>query len=176
MPELELGDLYEEFEQDMLRFGTSIGGSRDAAEDLVHETFLRAMAHLPLLGRLKRHQRRSWLFTTLKRIHLDEVAARQRREALSKRLSRWNETAAEDSYQLDDFSVLDLVPPQHRALVIQRYLVGMSSQEIGRQLGVPAATIRSRLHQATKQIRQRERIRGRNPTKQRLTPPNASAT
>ena len=42
MPELELGDLYEEFEQDMLRFGTSIGGSRDAAEDLVHETFLRA--------------------------------------------------------------------------------------------------------------------------------------
>jgi len=176
MPELELGELYEEFEQDMLRFGTCIGGSRDAAEDLVHETFLRAMAHLPLLGRLKRHQRRSWLFTTLKRIHLDEVAARQRREALSERLSRWNETAAEDSYQLDDFSVLDLVPPQHRALVIQRYLVGMSSQEIGRQLGVPAATIRSRLHQATKQIRQRERIRGRNPTKQRLTPSNASAT
>ena len=176
MPELELGELYEEFEQDMLLFGTSIGGSRDAAEDLVHETFLRAMAHLPLLERLKRHQRRSWLFTTLKRIHLDEVSARQRREALSERLSRWNETAAEDSYQLDDFSVLDLVPPQHRALVIQRYLVGMSSQEIGRQLGVPAATIRSRLHQATKQIRQRERIRGRNPTKQRLTPPNASAT
>ena len=176
MPELELGELYEEFEQDMLRFGTSISGSRSAAEDLVHETFLRAMAHLPLLGRLKRHQRRSWLFTTLKRIHLDEVSARQRREALSERLSRWNETAAEDSYQLDDFSVLDLVPPQHRALVIQRYLVGMSSQEIGRQLGVPAATIRSRLHQATKQIRQRERMRGRNPTKQRLTPPNASAT
>lgn len=176
MPELELGELYEEFEQDMLRFGTSISGSRDAAEDLVHETFLRAMAHLPLLGRLKRHQRRSWLFTTLKRIHLDEVSARQRRDALSERLGRWNETAAEDSYQLDDFSVLDLVPPQHRALVIQRYLVGMSSQEIGRQLGVPAATIRSRLHQATKQIRQRERMRGRNPTKQRLTPSNASAT
>lgn len=176
MPELELGELYEEFEQDMSRFGTSISGSRSAAEDLVHETFLRAMAHLPLLGRLKRHQRRSWLFTTLKRIHLDEVSARQRREALSEWLSRWNETAAEDSYQLDDFSVLDLVPPRHRALVIQRYLVGMSSQEIGRQLGVPAATIRSRLHQATKQIRQRERIRGRNPTKQRLTPPNASAT
>lgn len=160
MPELELGDLYEEFEQDMLRFATSICGSRYAAEDLVHETFLRAMAHLLLLARLRRQQRRSWLFTTLKRIHLDELAARQRREALSARLSRWNETAAEDSYQLDDFALLDLVPPQHRALVVQRYVVGMSSQEIGRQLGVPAATIRSRLHQATKQIRQRSRAGG----------------
>ena len=155
MPDLELGELYEEFEQDMLRFGTSISGSRDAAEDLVHETFLRAMAHLPLLGQLKGYQRRSWLFTTLKRIHLDEVASRLRREALRERLGRWNETATEDSYELDDFTVLDLVPPQHRALVIQRYLMGMSSQEIGRQLGVPAATIRSRLHQATRQIRQR---------------------
>lgn len=160
MPELELGELYEEFERDVLRFGTSISGSRDAAEDLVHETFLRAMAHLPLLGRLTRYQRRSWLFTTLKRIHLDEVTARQRREALSARLGRWNETAAEDSYELDDFAVLDLVPPQHRALVVQRYLVGMSSQEIGRQLGVPAATIRSRLHQATRRIRQRHRDGG----------------
>jgi DNA-directed RNA polymerase specialized sigma24 family protein len=55
MPDLELGDLYEEFEQAMLRFGTRISGSRDASEDLVHETFLRAMAHLPLLGRLQRH-------------------------------------------------------------------------------------------------------------------------
>ena len=160
MPELGLGELYEEFEQDMLRFGTSISGSRDAAEDLVHETFLRAMAHLPLLRQLKGYQRRSWLFTTLKRIHLDEVAARQRREALSERLGRWNEMAAEDSYRLDDLAVLDLVPPQHRALVVQRYLVGMSSQEIGRQLGVPAATVRSRLHQATQQIRQRHRDGG----------------
>ncbi len=160
MPDLELGDLYEEFEQAMLRFATSISGSRDSAEDLVHEAFLRAMAHLPLLGRLKRHQRRSWLFTTLKRIHLDEVAARQRREALSERLGRWNDVTAEDSYQLDDLAVLDLVPPQHRALVIQRYLAGMSSQEIGRQLGVPAATVRSRLHQATKRIRQRHRDDG----------------
>lgn len=160
MPELELGELYEEFEQDMLRFGTSLSGSRDVAEDLVHETFLRAMAHLLLLARLRRHQRRSWLFTTLKRIHLDEAAARQRREALSARLGRWNETAAEDSYQLDDFALLDLVPPQHRALVVQRYVVGMSSQEIGRQLRVPAATVRSRLHQATKQIRERERDGG----------------
>ena len=76
MPDLELGDLYEEFEHAMLRYATKISGSRDAAEDLVHETFLRAMVHLQLLGRLKRHQRRSWLLTTLKRIHLDEVAAR----------------------------------------------------------------------------------------------------
>ena len=83
-----------------------------------------------------------------------------RREALSERLGRWNETATEDSYRLDDFAVLDQVPPQHRALVVQRYLVGMTSQQIGRQLGVPAATVRSRLHQATKQIRQRHRDGG----------------
>ena len=175
MPDLELGELYEEFEQAMLRFATGISGNRDAAEDLVHETFLRAMAHLPLLGRLKRHQRRSWLFTTLKRIHLDEVAARLRREALRERLGRWSDVVAEDSYQLDDFAVLDLVPPQHRALVIQRYLVGMSSQEIGRQLGVPAATVRSRLHQATKRIRQRHRGVGDDVGKPRTGEHHASA-
>ena len=50
----------------------------------------------------------------------------------------------------------DLVPEQYREIVEKRYVLGMTSREIGQELGLPAATIRSRLHLAMKALRRKK--------------------
>ena len=51
----------------------------------------------------------------------------------------------------------DLVPPQDRELVEMRYRLGLNSSEIAAALGIPAATVRWRLHQAVGRLRARQR-------------------
>ena len=52
--------------------------------------------------------------------------------------------------------LLDGVPDGDRDLLDRRYVLGMNSREIGDDLGVPAATVRSRLHLAIKRLRSRK--------------------
>ena len=61
---------------------------------------------------------------------------------------------ADDSAGYDPF---DLVPEADRQLVEMRYRLGLSSREIAQDLNIPAATVRSRLHQAIKRLRARKK-------------------
>jgi RNA polymerase sigma-70 factor (ECF subfamily) len=47
----------------------------------------------------------------------------------------------------------DLVPDSYREIFERRYVWGQTSEEIANELGIPAATVRSRLHLAMKQLR-----------------------
>ena len=46
-----------------------------------------------------------------------------------------------------------LVPEQYRDLFEKRYRLGMNSREIAEALGIPAPTVRSRLHLGMKKLR-----------------------
>ncbi len=54
-----------------------------------------------------------------------------------------------------DLEALDHVPARDRELLEQRYILGLTSREIADGLGVPSATVRSRLHVAIKRLRAR---------------------
>ena len=49
--------------------------------------------------------------------------------------------------------LFDLAPEPYRELLEMRYAMGMNSREIGEELGIPATTVRSRLHLAIKKLR-----------------------
>jgi RNA polymerase sigma-70 factor (ECF subfamily) len=117
----------------------------------VQETFIRAMSHLALLDILKPHQRRAWLYRTLKNLFLDELNARQRQQNLARQLT-WQMPAGDD-LEDDSANPFELAPAQYRDLLEKRYVLGLNSQEIAAESGVPAATIRSRLHLALEKLR-----------------------
>ena len=52
------------------------------------ETFIRAMANIQLLELLNRHQRRSWLYRTLKNLFIDDLRSLKRRQALFEQLAQ----------------------------------------------------------------------------------------
>jgi len=150
---MTIGDLYEEFEGRLRRYAMSLTHDSDSADDLVQETLIRAMSHLELLDQLKGYQRRSWLYRVLKNLFIDEQRGRQRQQALMAQLIQENPEVSYSPPELMSSGAFELVPPRYRELIYQRYALGMNSTEIGRELGIPAATVRSRLHLAIKWLR-----------------------
>lgn len=153
---MTLADLYDDYENKLHRFAMQL--TRDAleADDLVQETFIRAMPHLELLKQLDAHQCRAWLSRTLKNLFLDKQQQLRRQEALVEKLTY--EMSVDDQTFSNDTNLnpFDFVPEQYREIVEKRYVLGMTSREIGQELGLPAATIRSRLHLAMQVLRRKK--------------------
>lgn len=151
---MDIAELYEEYESALIAFALRLTHDSQWADDLVQDTIIRAMGHLPLLSQLKRHQRRAWLFRTLKNRYLDEKHAQERHDRLLQEAASDPTTALARGQRFDLApNPFDLVPEQYQELVHLRYVMGMNSTEIGEEMGIPAATVRSRLHLAMKQVR-----------------------
>ena len=152
-PEFSLDDLYEAFELKLRRYAGSLVHDPHRADDLVQETFIRALAPLPLLARLEKNQRLAWLRQVLKNRFIDTQRAYQREQEMVDQLIREARAAYQDQIPISSQELLDLVSDNERELLFQRYVLGMTSVEIGLRLGIPAATVRSRLYLAKKRLR-----------------------
>ena len=152
---MTLTELYETYENKLRRYAAGLARDPHWAEDLVQDTFVRAMGHLDLLGTLKPYQQRAWLYRTLKNLYLDGLSASERQGELLDQLVR----EPSSSPSLEDLVLspdpFALIPERFREVVIQRYMLGMNSREIGEALGIPAATVRSRLYLAIQEARSR---------------------
>ncbi len=150
---MNLSELYEEFERELKRYATGLTRDGEWADDLVQDTFIRAMGHLALLGQLQSHQQRAWLRRTLKNLFLDELRSRRRQETALAQLGEPDEEELALSPAADFEEKVKLVPAHYRGLLQQHFVLGMSSEEIAHDLGVPPATVRSRLHLAVQWLR-----------------------
>ena len=149
---MTIDGLYEEHEESLQRQAFRLARDTAAAEDLVQETFVRALGHRLLLAQLNRHQRLAWLRRTLKRLFLDRRAERQRRAALLEVYGR-EVPAAVDPEEVDGVDPFDLAPAEDRELLEMRYRQGLSSVEIAAELDLPPGTVRWRLHRAVRRMR-----------------------
>jgi RNA polymerase sigma-70 factor (ECF subfamily) len=150
-------ELYGEHASGLRRYAISLAKDADRADDLAQETLIRASTHMALLADLNPYQRRAWLNRTCKNLFLDELRSLRRREALTTQLTAETAQAQEFAGPLAAGSLvhaaLELAPERYRTVLFQHYVLGMTGEEIARGLGVPAATVRSRLHLAVKWLR-----------------------
>lgn len=153
---MTLDQLYDQYESLLYGYAMRLTRNADRADDLVQETLIRAMGHLELIGTLARPQQRAWLYRTLKNLFLDEEVRSRRHAMLMQEIGRetfFEETTAAESISIDPF---EHVPERFRDVVEMHYRWGMTSQEIAVQLEIPAATVRSRLHLAIKEMRRKQ--------------------
>lgn len=156
--DLTLADLYDAYEEILLRYATILVSDPFRADDLVQDTFMRSIAHLPLLGRLESYQRLAWLRQVLKNRFIDEQRARQREQEMVDQIIQETQLAEDDSIPMLTRELLELAAEKDRELLTQYYILGMTCKEISDQLGIPAATVRSRLHLARKRLRARQKF------------------
>jgi RNA polymerase sigma-70 factor (ECF subfamily) len=136
----------------------SLSGNAADAEDLVQETFA---------ATLKTQYRgeaavRTWLVQILVR-QAAMLRRRGRHPAVAGRigLSDRVPAAAKSSpasgvdAKLDLATMLDVLSPEHRQVIVLREVEGLSYEEIAATLGVPRGTVESRLHRARAELRQR---------------------
>ena len=170
---LTVDELYASHKDALLRYAASLTRDPAQADDLLQDTFLQAMAHLELLSRLQPHQRKAWLYQVLKNRFLDQLRAYRRQEVLFERLAQQALTddtlacgagaffsaaslnsATPPSAAALPYELFELAPFRYRDLLRKRYILCMSSEEIARELGVPSATVRSRLRLAIAWLRE----------------------
>ncbi len=131
-----------------------IVGDPDRAEDAVQETLVRAWRYLPTLRDADRFE--PWLHRLLLRACSDEARRhwswRGRVAILHVEPARDDETGAvADRDQLErGFTRLST---DHRTVLVLHHQLGLTAGEIGESLGIPAGTVKSRIHYATDALR-----------------------
>jgi RNA polymerase sigma-70 factor (ECF subfamily) len=143
-------------------------GDGAAAEDLVQETYLKALQAFPTLRNPERS--RSWLFQILSHLVTDRPRTGER-EILTgdltelDRFSLYHAIADEDPFPYSDHLHEDFLahfqdeevrrallalPEEYRVPLVLVYAEGMSYRELATTLGCPIGTVMSRLHRGRK--------------------------
>jgi RNA polymerase sigma-70 factor (ECF subfamily) len=143
-----ISDLCETSREGLFRYALRLCGTVDRADDLVQETFLRALQHSTTLLRMNPFQRDAWLKRVLRNRFFDEQRAAKRANALLVEAIREARRPVTAPAAADLGDILDRIPDRFREVVERRFRLGMTSREISQELGIPAATVRSHLRQA----------------------------
>jgi RNA polymerase sigma-70 factor (ECF subfamily) len=151
----------------LYRYATTLARNQAEAEDLVQETYLRAVqafSHLRPEGNLK-----SWLFTILRNVRLNQV-----RDGLNKpRVVEMDEPSGGVMREFEDKSskdplflyltkvkqadvrkAIEELPAVYREVVVLREFEELSYEEIAHVLDCPPGTVMSRLSRAREKLKE----------------------
>ena len=120
-------------------------GSPGETEDLVQETYLRALSSLR--GFRGDAPVRLWLLSIARRTCADHVRRRQRRRRLIDKVVSEPMRATESAPDVTD-DILDALDRDRRDAFVLTQLVGLSYDEASVVVGCPIGTIRSRVARA----------------------------
>jgi RNA polymerase sigma-70 factor (ECF subfamily) len=128
-------------------------GDQGLAEEVVQETFVRAWRagrrFDPDIASL-----RTWLFAILRNVIIDATRARSVRPGVAVAVDvaiADNIDELMQSWVVEE--ALRRLTDQHRRAVVEVYYQGRSAVDVAAELGVPAATIRSRLFYGLRALR-----------------------
>jgi RNA polymerase sigma-70 factor (ECF subfamily) len=150
-------------------FGTLVAGSIDRcyavayrilrdielAHDAVQTALIGAWMDLPSLRDAGHFE--AWLIRLVVHACYSEARRERRWEAKLRLVPEVGETSPDMATSLADRDELERafrrLPVEQRAVVVLHHYAGLTSAEVASTLHVPAGTVRSRLHLATRQLR-----------------------
>jgi RNA polymerase sigma-70 factor (ECF subfamily) len=140
-----LSELVRRTQPAIWRLCSSLGSGHDV-EDLVQDTYLRALRSLgsfraesPVLP---------WLLTIGRRACADQVRRRQRHRRLTERLERTADRSPDAGPGVPVDDVLDHLDADRRDAFVLTQLAGLRYDEAAAVLGCPIGTVRSRVARA----------------------------
>lgn len=155
--ENRLAELFDAHEDRLYRLARRLTASRDEANDLVQETFLRAAKSLRSVP-AGRGKEEAWLVRVLvnvRRDHWRKSEVRQRSAALLRRDAASGPSTVESALitKRAVWSALDALHPRRRAIVVMHELEGMDVTAIASLLGARAMTVRWHLSMARRDLK-----------------------
>ncbi|MEV7827811.1 sigma-70 family RNA polymerase sigma factor [Microbacterium enclense] len=151
----QLTALYDAHAVAVWRYVVSLTGDHAGADDVVQETLLRAW-RTPRVMSDDPASLRSWMYTVARNIVIDEARSARRRHELPV-------DEVPDSVRDDDTDAmfdallveeaLATLTRDHRAVIVSAYYGGRSVAQAAEELGIPAGTVKSRLHYAVRALR-----------------------
>ena len=143
-----LESLYRTHRPWLVQWCTAMTGNPASAEDLVQDTFLRALEHLEDLEDLSQDQIRAWLRRTAKNRFIDLVRRAQREPAPDL------EVLHQDDHTWPLVTALCAqLPPEEQALFTLRYFEGYNATELGDLFDLSPSTVRAKLASARRKLK-----------------------
>jgi RNA polymerase sigma-70 factor, ECF subfamily len=147
--------LYDEYHQPILRYLERLIGERETAEDLTHETFLKALRHW------EQHDpaasAKSWLYRIARNTAYDHLR-RRRHVALVPLLHDDTAFLISQEPQVDEadpvWTALQRIPDTFRIPLMLHSWAGYPLKDIATALGSNVATIKTRVHRGRAHFRQ----------------------
>jgi RNA polymerase sigma-70 factor (ECF subfamily) len=153
----ELRGIYDEHATALYRYALLLTGNRARAADVVRETVLRARRD-PKVADFPAPSVRAWLFTVARNMIVDEQRSAGFSNEIGAPDSVWPDragpkevNAAVDRLLLGD--ALAQLPADHRAVVRCAYYQGCTTAQIAADLDIAEGTVKSRLHDALRELR-----------------------
>jgi RNA polymerase sigma-70 factor (ECF subfamily) len=151
-----LDSLYEAHGAAVFGFAVSVvDGDRQAAEDIVQETMLRAWQHAATVSALATP--RPWLFAVTRRLAIDRWRRRNARpQGVTDAPLRYVGVPDHAEASVSGIVIREALAglsPKYRAAVVEVFLRGRSAKEAATALGIPVGTLKSRLHAALRALR-----------------------
>ena len=147
-----LGQLYEAFGVGLFRLAYRLTGTREDAEDVVHDVFVglpEALTRYEERGRLG-----AWLGRVTARVALmRHRRSRRRREVGLDGAAEVAASARMPAENLALWAALDALPPDQRAVLVLKEMEGYTHAEIAETLGISPVASRVRLLRALRRMR-----------------------
>ncbi|MGM0608237.1 MAG: RNA polymerase sigma factor [Candidatus Muiribacteriota bacterium] len=140
-------EIYIEYEEMLKRFALSLSRDENIAEDLLQETFMRALKNIELLNTLADYKIKSWLFTVLKNCFYD-MKRKNKKESFAHDFDFSINVDFDSKINIEN--ILSILPENIKKLFEYKYVFGMNSKEIAKKEKIPPGTVRYRLHQGVK--------------------------
>ena len=152
----EIADLIEPQIPGLRRYAFALLRDREAADDLVQDTLVRAIANWS--GRQREGDLRAWLFTIERNLFLGLLRRRGRKgpHAGSETLEHLPDATANQAAALDARDVLagiDALPEELRSVLLLVAVEDLSYADAAIVLGIPIGTVMSRLSRARERLR-----------------------
>jgi RNA polymerase sigma-70 factor, ECF subfamily len=157
-----LGELYDRHASTALATAMRVVGSREEAEDVVHEAFVAVWRKIDRFD-AERGALRAWLMTVVRNRAIDRVRARRPRidldDADERSLLRtgpnptWEAALARASAS-DIQAALAALPDEQRQAIELAYFEGYTYREVAELTGVPPGTANGRLRLALAKLRE----------------------
>lgn len=145
------GDVVRRHDAAVRRVVTRRLADPDAVEEVVQQTFYLAFRRLDQLDRPGKL--RGWL-TAIARHCVVDFLRREERRSEAVELNRIEAVARDRSAEWI-WTEVERLGAIHREVLGLRYRSGLSYEEIAAELGVPVSTVRGRVYEARKQLRER---------------------
>ena len=149
--------LCEPCRTEVFRFALWLSRSRQVAEEIVQETFLRAWRSLDSLK--DRESAKSWLLTIARREHARLYERKRHPTVDIDDLAVAESGALAEKHDRDPDEINDVrkailaLEPEHREPLVLQVMMGYSTEEIARMLGINEGAVSTRLFRARNRLR-----------------------
>lgn len=135
-------------------------GSREDAEDLLQETFVKVYRNIDRFE--EGTNPGAWVYTIMRNTFLNNIRSKKSKDTLlfdEEAVERLADTSepyqTEEDIDAELQSVLDSLPPDMRSALVAREVNGLSYQEIADTMGLPIGTVKSRINRARDALKDR---------------------